>query len=184
MFELKVIIFIAASIGITWVSRNSLRALNSHGFYRFLAWETILILILFNIDYWFHEPFSIRQIVSWLLLTTSLLLVIHGTHLLRMLGRPDSKRNDPLLLGIEKTIVLVAEGAYRYIRHPIYGSLLFLAWGVFFKRLTWLILALVLITTCLLTATAKKEEVENLRFWGNAYKSYMKKTKMFIPFIF
>jgi len=35
-----------------------------------------------------------------------------------------------------------------------------------------------------LMATAKVEEVENTRFFGAAYQTYMKQTKMFIPFLF
>ena len=133
-FELKVIIFIAASAGLVWVSWSSLRDLRSHGFYRFFAFEVIVILILLNINYWFYEPFSVHQIVSWLLLIISLFLVIHGFQLLHKVGKPDSKRKDSSLIGIEKTTELVMEGAYRYIRHPIYSSLLFLGWGVFFKQ--------------------------------------------------
>jgi protein-S-isoprenylcysteine O-methyltransferase Ste14 len=38
---------------------------------------------------------------------------------------------------IEKTTILVTTGAYRYIRHPLYSSLLFLAWGIFFKAPSW-----------------------------------------------
>ncbi|MFC1726412.1 methyltransferase family protein [candidate division KSB1 bacterium] len=90
----------------------------------------------------------------------------------------------PSLLGIEKTTVLVTTGAYRYIRHPLYSSLLFLTWGAFFKHLSLLGITLAVISTVFLVITAKIEETENLRFFGEAYQSYMKKTKMFIPFIF
>jgi len=57
---------------------------------------------------------------------------------------------------------LVTEGIYRYIRHPMYSSLLLLAWGVFFKSFSWAALVLVLVATLALFATAKAEEAENL----------------------
>lgn len=180
----KVIVFIVASVGIAWVSRASLRNFRSHGFFRFFAWEAIVALVLLNLDYWFYEPFSIHQIASWLLLIVSLYLVIHGVQLLRMVGKPDSKRDDPSLIGIEKTTALVMVGAYRYIRHPLYSSLLFLAWGVFFKYPSWVGVFLAVITTFFLTMTAKIEEAENIRFFGPAYQDYMEQTKMFIPFLF
>jgi protein-S-isoprenylcysteine O-methyltransferase Ste14 len=41
-----------------------------------------------------------------------------------------------------------------------------------------------LIVTITLTITAKKEEVENIRFFGEEYQDYMKGTKMFVPYIF
>jgi protein-S-isoprenylcysteine O-methyltransferase Ste14 len=184
IFQLKVLIFIVTSIPLAWLSLSSLRDARSHGFYRFFAWEAILAVIVLNIDYWFHKPFGIYQIFSWLLLTASALLVIHGIYSLRVVGKPNKKRDDPMLIGIEKTTELVTERAYRYIRHPIYSAGLFLVWGAFFKRMAWSTFSLGVISTLFLTMTAKKEEVENLRFFGDPYQSYMKKTKMFIPFLF
>jgi len=103
---------------------------------------------------------------------------------LRRVGKPDSERDDPSLIGIEKTTELVTVGAYRYIRHPLYSSLLFLAWGVFFKQPSWIGVSLAVTATFFLTMTAKMEEAENIRFFGAEYQSYMKQTKMFIPFFF
>jgi protein-S-isoprenylcysteine O-methyltransferase Ste14 len=84
----------------------------------------------------------------------------------------------------EKTTTLVTTGVYCYIRHPLYSSLLFLAWGIFFKTPSWLGGLLALTATLCLAATARVEEAENLRFFGDAYRKYMKQTKMFIPFLF
>lgn len=182
---LQLIIFIVASAGIAHVSRASLRAPHSHGFYRFFAWEFILALILLNLAGWFEDPFSLHQIMSWLLLTASTALVLHGVYLLRVTGRPDDKRNqDVTLFGIEKTTMLVTVGAFKYIRHPIYSSLLCLAWGVFFKKPSWLGGILALVATIFLVITAKVEEAECTRFFGPAYQEYMKQTKMFVPFLF
>jgi len=103
---------------------------------------------------------------------------------LYVVGKPDSERKDPLLLGIEETTELVTVGAYRYIRHPLYSSLLFGTWGVFFKRPSLAGACLAVIATFFLTITAKMEEAENIRFFGAAYQSYMKQTKMFFPFFF
>ena len=183
-FQFKVIVFVVVSVGLAWLSRISLRDFRSHGFHRFFFFESILALILLNVDHWFYEPFSIHQIISWLLLITSLFLVIHGSILLHKVGKPDNKRDDPSLIGIEKTTALVTVGAYRYIRHPIYSAGLFGAWGVFFKQPSWVGVSLAMITTFFLTMTAKREEAENIRFFGAAYQSYMKQTKMFIPFFF
>jgi protein-S-isoprenylcysteine O-methyltransferase Ste14 len=182
---LKLIIFAVASAGLAYLSRASLRAPRSHGFYRFFAWESILALILLNVGRWFHDPFAIHQIISWLLLIASIFLVLHSVHLLRIVGKPDSKREEDVpLIGIEKTTALVTVGAFKYIRHPLYSSLLFGAWGVFFKDPSWPGGILVLATTIFLTATAKVEEAENIRFFGTAYQEYIEQTKMFVPFLF
>jgi protein-S-isoprenylcysteine O-methyltransferase Ste14 len=79
---------------------------------------------------------------------------------------------------------LVVEGAYRYIRHPLYSSLLFLGWGIFFKDLSWAGLALAAGATFFLAMTARAEEGENIRFFGPAYQEYMQRSRMFIPFLF
>lgn len=180
---LKLIVFAIASVGLVYLSRASLRVPRSHGFYRFFAWESILALIMLNVENWFRDPFSIHQVVSWILLIVSTFLVVHGAYLLHVIGKPDRKRDDSTIIGIEKTTTLVTVGAYKYIRHPIYSSLLLVAWGVFFKDPSWLGGTLVLATTAFLVVTAKIEESENVRFFGSAYQAYMGKTKMFIPFL-
>ena len=180
----KVILFVLATIGITWVSRLSLRDVQFHGFYRFFAWETILILFLVNMNYWFVDPFSLRQIISWSFLIVSLVLIYQGVQLFRRKGRLDQERSDPALVGIEKTTELVTTGVYHYIRHPFYSSLLFLGWGILLKNVNWIGILLAGLTTILLIITARKEEIENIQFFGENYQEYMKRTKMFVPFIF
>ena len=182
-FPLKVAVFIIASAGLFWVSWPSLRDLRLHGFYRFFALESILIIVLLNIDYWFTEPLSLYQIISWFLLLVSVSLVVHGFWLLRFVGKPDRRRRDAGLVGIEKTTELVTEGAYRYIRHPIYASGLYGVWGVFMKNPSWAGALWAVIATFFLILTARVEEVENMRFFGDAYEDYRSKTKMFIPFL-
>jgi protein-S-isoprenylcysteine O-methyltransferase Ste14 len=122
--------------------------------------------------------------LSWLLLAVSLFLVIHGVWLLKRIGEPNAQRTDASLIGFEKTTALVTAGAYRYIRHPMYSSLLFLAWGVFFKAPAWPGGLLALAAAGLLVATARAEETEDVRFFGPVYQEYMRRTRMFIPFLF
>lgn len=180
---MRILVFVLGSILIIYVSRASLRVLRSHGFYRFFAWEAILALALLNVEVWFDDPFSWHQLISWPLLVISAFLVIHGLQLLKEIGQPSSERDDAPMLELEKTTTLVTTGAYRYIRHPLYSSLLFLAWGIFFKDPSWVGGGLTLAATVLLAATAKVEEAENIRFFGPAYQEYMQRTKMFVPFV-
>ena len=91
---------------------------------------------------------------------------------------------EPQLLAFEKTSTLVTSGIYLYIRHPLYSSLLFLTWGIFFKALAWLGMLLALTATIFLVATAWADEVECSRFFGPSYQAYMKRSKRFVPFLF
>ncbi|MFC1475772.1 methyltransferase family protein [Candidatus Zixiibacteriota bacterium] len=180
----KIVVFAIVSVGFIWLSWSSLRDWRSHGFYRFFAFEAIAAIVLLNLNYWFKEPFGLHQLVSWFLLIISLFLVVHSYLMLRTIGKPDSQRDDPSLMGIEKTTTLVTVGAYRFIRHPMYSAGLIGTWGVFFKHPSWIGICLALATTVFFTMTARMEEAENVRFFGPSYQSYMKRTRMFIPFFF
>lgn len=181
---IKFSIFLLASLVIAILSRKSLKAPKSHGFYRFFAWEAILALFLLNLDAWFNQPFSWHQLISWPLLIASAFLVIHAVLLLKQIGKSEAQSTDDVRFDFEKTTKLVTVGAYRYIRHPMYSSLLLLAWGIFFKQITWFSSILVGIATIFLILTAKAEERENIGFLGPAYLDYTAHTKMFIPFVF
>jgi len=176
--------FIIGSGGIIWLSRGSLCRRDAHGFYRFFAFEAILGLIVMNAPVWFSNPLSPRQLASWGLLLVSLLLAVHGFYLLRKVGEPDRSIEDSTRLGIEKTTHLVRTGAYRFIRHPLYASLLALAWGAFLKSPSWPGVLLTAVATGALYLTARVEERENLRNFGAEYEAYMRETRLFIPYIF
>jgi protein-S-isoprenylcysteine O-methyltransferase Ste14 len=184
---LKIILFVSLSAVLGWVSRASLTVARPHGFYRFLAWECILGLVFLNFvsfQQWFHNPFSVRQLISWFLLIACVVPAVHGIHLLRTQGEPDARRRqDTSAIWIEKTTRLVTTGVFKFVRHPLYSSLLLLAWGVFFKRPSWLGGGVALAATGFLLATAKVEEAENVRYFGDEYRAYMQHTKMFIPFV-
>ena len=184
MTTVNLVILILGTILITWVSRTSLQTMGSHGFYRFFAWEAILVMFVLNDKYWFRNPFSPCQLVAWTLLIISLVLILWGVAMFRRRGKIDRQRSDPSLVGIEKTTELVTTGVYRFIRHPFYSSLLFLAWGIAFKNLSWLSILLVIFASAFLYLTARKEEQENLQYFGDAYRVYMHSTKMFIPYLF
>ena len=181
---IKVIIFIIASACLVWLSRHSIRNVRCHGFYRLFAWEAILALVLLNLDYWFDDWLSFRQITSWVLLAFSAYLVTHGVMGLHKSGKPDDSRVDSTLIGVEKTTELVTTGAYRYIRHPIYSSMFIGVWGVVLKSVSVPSLSLALISVGFLTVTAKLEEAENMQYFGDRYRHYMTRTKMFVPYFF
>jgi protein-S-isoprenylcysteine O-methyltransferase Ste14 len=183
---LKAVLFFIGTLLLLWISWPSLRKPQSHGYYRFFAWEFILSLTMINIEVWFRDPFSIFQVISWVLLIISIFLVIHGVRLLKEIGKPDqnSLREETPVLSFEKTTSLVTRGAYRYIRHPLYASLFFLNWGVFFKDPSWVGIIIASAATLALVMTARMEEIENIRFFGKDYEKYIQKTKMFIPFLF
>lgn len=180
---ISIIVFIIGSVAIIWVSRASLRYPRSHGFPRFFAFESIFALIIINAPHWFPYPIAIQEMVSWLFLVLSIVFVVWGVVLLRRSGKSMSPSEESPTFEWEDTETLVTNGIYRFIRHPMYSSLLFLAWGALLKSVTTSTLILTGIATLALVVTAKVEEAENLIRFGEEYRNYMQRTRLFVPFL-
>jgi protein-S-isoprenylcysteine O-methyltransferase Ste14 len=157
----------------TW--RVSLKAKRYHGLYRFLSFESILILFLLNWASWFRDPFSTHQIVAWMFLTLSIVPVFLGFRTLQLHGKAQRQ--------FENTQVLVTSGIYRSIRHPMYLSLMLLGTGICLKNPTGLAVGLGIVNCLALVATALREEKELREKFGDEYEVYMKQSKMFIPYL-
>jgi protein-S-isoprenylcysteine O-methyltransferase Ste14 len=172
----ETLFFVFGSAVILWFSWSPLRQPGSHGFYRFFAWEAILGLFVLNVRTWFVNPLAWYQLISWILLFASLVPIFYGVLLLRTVGKPTD--------ALEATTQLVTTGIYHIIRHPLYASLIYLAWGIFFKSPSLLDGLIATVATAFLYATARADENECLVKFGQEYGTYMKQTKMFIPFIY
>jgi protein-S-isoprenylcysteine O-methyltransferase Ste14 len=146
-----------------------------HGIARFFSFESIFILILINCRIWFKDPFSLLQVISWILLVLSLYFAVAGFYLLKRIGKPDDN--------FENTSVLVKKGLYKYIRHPLYLSLFVGGTGVVMKDPGLLQLIFGVINLAAVYFTAKIEEKEMIAKFGDEYAVYMKQTKMFVPYI-
>lgn len=179
----RLIIFLILSIPVILISRRTIFDYKSHGFYRFFSWECIIWLIATNYKYWFSDPFSINQLFSWIFLIVSAYLVITGVILMKKMGKPKSDRNEKSLYQFEKTTELIEQGIFKYIRHPLYSSLIFLTWGILLKSTSIELLVVSIISTLFLYLTAIFDEKECIHFFGVKYIEYMKRSKMFIPYI-
>ena len=182
---LRMVLFCLGSLALLPLSWRSLRHIRAHGFPRFFAFELLLALILYNAPMWFRDPFSVRQWAAWILGAVSIALAIEGFRLLHQIGKPQRAAVESTNLPFENTTRIVTTGAYRWIRHPLYASLLALALSAYLKNPLnlWTILMTLGVGSSLL-ATAMAEEQENVRHFGAAYANYMKATKRFIPFFF
>lgn len=154
----------------------SIRHKRYHGIARFFSFESIFIIVMLNVKVWFREPFSIIQIISWILLISSIYVAIAGFILLKRVGKPDSN--------FENTSVLVREGFYKYIRHPLYISLFMVGTGAMLKDPGLHQLVLGGINLVAVWLTSRIEEREMLSRFGEPYRQYMTETKMFIPYLF
>lgn len=78
---------------------------------------------------------------------------------------------------------LVREGLYRWIRHPLYLSVILGLFGVSLWRANSLSLLLCIGSLFFFNAKANREEGWLLKKFPE-YQAYRQKTKKFIPFIF
>ncbi|MEE9463447.1 MAG: isoprenylcysteine carboxylmethyltransferase family protein [Bacteroidales bacterium] len=176
MSKVELIILIMLTIVNAWLSWIvSLKDKRYHGIFRFVSFESILILVLLNNHVWFNNALAWYQLISWLLLGSSLLIAFFGFYLFYHHGKPAD--------GMEETTALITSGLYKYIRHPLYLSLILGGFGVMMKDLNRLSLILALVNLLALYLTARVEEKEMIKRFGQDYVEYMNGTKMFIPFM-
>jgi protein-S-isoprenylcysteine O-methyltransferase Ste14 len=173
---IKISVFAVLALMVLIVFRGELRSLTSHGFYMFFAFESLLALLFFNTDFWIHKAFSWYQILSWILLVISALLAFSGFYGLKKYGKP--------VEGWEETTELIKKGIFRYIRHPLYSSLMLLAIGILLKNVALQPLISFFVCISFLVTASMVEEKENLAKFGDPYQTYANETKRYIPFIF
>lgn len=175
-------IFIVATGVLMFICRRQLINPGCHGFYRFFALEGILALALLNLAIEGRDLFTPLRLLSGLFMTSSLVLVIVSLRQLQQGGK--NRRNDcPENFTFENTVQLVTHGIYQYVRHPMYTSLLLLAWGIFLQDPSWLAAIIALEVSLMLICTIRVEEQENRVFFGEAYVHYQQSNKMLIPFV-
>ena len=176
---IRPVLFVIGSTAIVGLSWRSLGDLYAHGFYRFFAFEFLLALIVLNSPQWFRDSLSLRQAASYSLGVISIGLAVEGFRLLLVIGKPSVTAAPKTNLRFENTTALVSVGAYRFIRHPLYASLLALVWCAYLKnplQITGILLTIG--ATGFLIATSVAEERENLARFGPAYEDYMKRTRL------
>ena len=171
----KIVIFVIIALLIFLTFRPALRSVTSHGFYVFFAFESLLALLFFNIGFWAVNVLSWYQILSWIFLVSSAFIAISGFYGLKKYGKPDDEW--------ENTTLLINRGIFRYIRHPLYSSLILLVLGILLKRVTLLTVVLCSICIFFLITASLMEERENLKKFGDAYTTYKRTTMRYVPFI-
>jgi protein-S-isoprenylcysteine O-methyltransferase Ste14 len=91
--------------------------------------------------------------------------------------------NWSIMASIKKSHQLVKSGLYRYIRHPMYASMLLIVPGSGLLISNYLMLVSTPIVGAIYYIRAKKEE-ELLTKNLPGYELYVQETKMFIPRVF
>ena len=141
----------------------------------FFAFELLLALILLNTTFWITNFLSWTRILSQILLIFSPFIALSGFYCLKKLGKPTDEW--------ENTTRLINRGIFRYIRHPLYSSLILLSLGILLRNVTLMPIILCSICMLFLITASLVEEKENLAKFGDAYMDYKETTRRYIPFI-
>jgi len=126
-------------------------------------------------------PFNVPQ--GWFLEGVGFLFIILGV-MIAVSARKTLGANwsHAFEYQVKKKQVLITNGVYAYIRHPIYAGLLLAFVGGELLVQSYLVFALIIFFIGAYTQM-KKEEKLLLAYYGDAYRKYMKKSKMFFPFL-
>ncbi len=118
-------------------------------------------------------PFGLR----WLGLFLGLIALLIFLWVLRSLGQ-----NFSTTLTIHKNQTLVTWGPYRWVRHPMYTSVVLLWVGFLFLSTNWFIglTGILAFLWAIVIRTPKEEQMMIDRF-GDEYIAYMKHTGRYLP---
>lgn len=114
--------------------------------------------------------------------TAGLLLMIAGIAI-SLAATVNLGRNLTPFITPKANSVLLEQGAYRLIRHPIYSGLLQIACGWSLWVQGWLTLVYTVLLFMLFDAKARREE-QILRQKFPGYAAYSSKVRRLIPFIY
>ena len=174
-----VIFWISTSMGVKKnIEENNRQSL----FSSWLIITTATVIFIFNITplrYFFYYPilpptFFIQTIGIIICASGIAFSIWARVHLGKNWGMPMAMKENP---------DLIVTGPYYFIRHPIYTGILIAMFGsIVAAGFLWLIWFTLFFVSFIYSA--KKEEKQMLLQFSAEYRDYMKRTKMFIPFIY
>ncbi len=82
---------------------------------------------------------------------------------------------------VRPNATLVTTGPYRWIRHPLYPTILLMGVGFSLLTASWFFAAAAVVAFILLVRRTRTEELHLLQAFGDEYRTYMARTGRFLP---
>lgn len=135
------------------------------------------LILRFRIGVLEYDNLPIRIIISII----GLGVIVFGTYV-NIIGRVNLGANWSNQIRIYKDQTMIKTGPFKYLRHPLYASLIWMFFASSIIYFNWLaFLANSLIFLPFMYMRAKQEEIELTKQFGEEYISYQKKVGMFFP---
>lgn len=143
----------------------------------------IYLIFCYQFFYSFLPIFNTKNSIE-ALLTLGYILFVFGFLMsvlaLKSLG---NSWTSMMFYGIKNGHYLVKTKIYKYVRHPIYGSVILEIAGFGMILNSWSFLLLLIFSIAMLNIHIKNEEKLLVKYFGKEYLDYKKSTKRYIPFI-
>jgi methanethiol S-methyltransferase len=152
--------------------------------YNLIAIIIISVIVFILRDFSNHNvlidlPEGFRYL-SWVLIIFGAVILSVAIYSYNML---DFMGINQLFGKAEQTGKLITTGLNSVVRHPIYFALILMLIGISLLIPTDLVLVSVLFCFVYLCIGTKLEERRLVQIFGDSYRKYQQKVKMFIPFI-
>lgn len=140
--------------------------------------SSILVGLQFLLICWMActTPLQKIALLPLLFLTNAVLLALWAI----LVMRKSRLRINPIP---SPDAILITDGPYRYIRHPMYTAIIVGCTGLLLSHFTWLRLLLTLALIVVLLVKLSWEE-KMLKHKFTVYQDYSKQSKKLIPFIY
>lgn len=140
--------------------------------------SVVLVLIQFFTLFFLLFTSSLTQAIwVWPILIMAILLGLFAIWTMRQ----SRLRIQP---EVAPKSILVQNGLYKWIRHPMYLSVILLGVGLLLTNLVWWRVLLFIILVDDLRMKMKYEETLLAKHFGPAFETYKSKTKKLIPFLY
>ncbi len=140
------------------------------GFLAYIVWPPLMEWSQFQLDpavRWSGLFFAIISVALLLWLQKHLSHNFTGTVMIRPKG------------------FLVTTGPYKYVRHPMYVSFLFLGLGILLLTANWLLGGgFLFVILCVIFLRTSREEAALEKAYGEEYREYKKRTGKLFPKLF
>lgn len=115
---------------------------------------------------------------------SGLIFILAGS-IIRLVAFRTLGKYFSIMVTIQQNHKLVKKGIYRLIRHPAYTGLFLFMLGIGLSLGNWLSLFIIFtISVTIAFVRVPLEEKVLIERFGDEYRSYMKKTKRYIPYLF